>query len=49
MEDGMGSACGPHWGENRIHSVLLGKSERKRTLGKSRRRWRIILKIIFEK
>ena len=37
-------------GEDRgVHRVLVGKPERKRPLGRPRRRWRIILRWIFRK
>jgi hypothetical protein len=37
-------------GERRgVYRVLLGKPERKRRLGRHRRRWRIILRWIFKK
>ena len=36
----MGRACGTFWGEaRRVYRVLVGKSEGKRPLGRSRRRW----------
>jgi len=39
-----------HIGEGRVvHRVLVGKPEGKRTLGRPRRRWRIILRWIFGK
>ena len=37
-------------GEGRVvHSVLVGKTEGKRPLGRPRRRWEIILRWIFRK
>ena len=36
----MGGACGAYRGEGRdVHSVLVGKPEGKRPLGRPRRRW----------
>jgi hypothetical protein len=32
-----------------VYRILLGKPEGKRTLGRSRRRWRIIMRLIFRK
>ena len=32
-----------------VHKVLVGKPEGKKTLGRPRRRWRIILRWIFRK
>ena len=35
----MGGACGAYGGGERVHRVLVGKPEGKRSLGRPRRRW----------
>jgi len=45
----MGSACGASGGGKGVHSVVVGKPEGKRPLGRPRHRWRIILRWNFEK
>ena len=35
----MGGACGAYGGGIGVHRVLVGKTERKRPLGRPRRRW----------
>ena len=35
----MGGACGAYGGGRGVHRVLVGKPERKRPLGRPRRRW----------
>ena len=35
----MGGACGTYGEGRRVYSVLVGKGERKSTLGRPRRRW----------
>jgi len=35
----MGGACGAYGGGEGVHSVLVGKPEGKRPLGRPRRRW----------
>jgi len=39
----------PCTGESNVYEILVGKSEEKRILGRSRRRWGIILQHILEK
>jgi hypothetical protein len=45
----MGRACGAYWEDRGVHRVLVGKPEGKRSLGRPRRRRRIILRWIFRK
>ena len=40
----MGGACGAYGG-GRVHRVLVGKPEGKRSLGRPRRRWEDNIKI----
>ena len=41
----MGGACGAYGGGERVHRVLVGKPEGKRSLGRPRRRWEDNIKI----
>ena len=41
----MGRACGAHGGGVRCAQVLVGKPERKRPLGRPRRRWEDNIKV----
>jgi hypothetical protein len=43
----MGGASGAYGGGERVHRLLVGKLEGKRPLGKSRRRWKDTIKMIF--
>jgi len=45
----MGGACGAYGGGERCAKVLVGKPEGKRPLGRSSRRWGIILRWLFGK
>jgi hypothetical protein len=45
----MGRACSTYWERRGAYSVLVGKPEERRALGRPRHRWKIILKLIFEK
>ena len=36
----MGGACAAYGGGERVHRVLVGKPEGKRSLGRPRRRWK---------
>jgi len=45
----MGGACGAYGGGERVHMVLVGKSEGKRPLGDPDIDGRIILRWIFRK
>jgi hypothetical protein len=38
-EDEMGSACSTNWEKRNAYTVLVGKPEGKRPLGRPRRRW----------
>jgi hypothetical protein len=38
-EDEMGRACSTNGGEKEAYRILVGKPERKRPLGRPRRRW----------
>jgi len=41
----MGGACGAYGGGERVHTVLVGKPEGKRPLGRPRCRWEDNIKI----
>jgi hypothetical protein len=41
----MGGACGAYGGGERVHRVLVGKSEGKMPLGRPRPRWEVNIKI----
>jgi len=43
----MGGACSAYGGGRSVYRVLVGKPGGKRSLGRPRRRWRIILRWIF--
>jgi hypothetical protein len=45
IEDEMGRACSRNWEKRNTYRILLGKTERKRPLGRSRRRWVDIIEI----
>jgi hypothetical protein len=45
----MGGACSADREERDVYRVLVGKPERKRLLGRPRRKWEIILGWIFRK
>jgi hypothetical protein len=45
----MGKACRTYWKRTGAYRVFVGKHERRGSLGRTNRRWRIILKWIFEK
>jgi hypothetical protein len=47
LEDEMGKACSTNGDKRIVYRILVGKPERKRSLGKPRRRWVIILKWIL--
>ena len=36
----MAGACGAYGGRERVHRVLVGRPEGKRTLGRHRRKWK---------
>ena len=41
----MGGECSPYGGEERRIEGLVGKRERKKPLGRSRRRWNVNIKV----
>jgi hypothetical protein len=43
----MGGACSTYWESRSVYGVLGGNSERKRSLGRPRHMWGIILRWIF--
>ena len=49
MKNEMGRACGMYRGKINAYTVLVGKPEEKRRLGRRDQRWRIILKLILKK
>jgi hypothetical protein len=44
----MGRTCGAYGGGKRVHRVLVGKPEGKRSLGRPRRRWEDNIKMDVE-
>jgi len=44
----MGGACSAYGGEGDVYRVLVGKPERKITLGRPRRRWEDNIKMDFQ-
>jgi hypothetical protein len=45
----MGGVCSTYGGRRGTYTVVVGRYEGKEPLGKPRRRWEQILKIIFKK
>ena len=45
----MGWACGTYGERRGVYGILMGKPEEKRPLGRTRRRWKDNIKMIFRK
>ena len=45
----MDGACGTYGGRGGVHKVLVGKPDRKRPLGRPRRRWEDNIKMDLQK
>jgi hypothetical protein len=43
----MGGSCSAHAGMRNVYTILVGRSERKRPLGRPRRRWEADIKLIL--